>query len=111
MNSLSKKSCIPCKGGVDPMPLDERSVLLKSLHKDWELQSESNRLFRSYKFSDYKRAWDLANQISVLAEEQFHHPEISFGWGHLEVTLWTHKIGSLVESDFILAAKIDLLTV
>ena len=28
-------------------------------------------------------------------------------WGKVEVTIWTHKIDGLTESDFILAAKID----
>ncbi len=51
----------------------------------------------------------MVNKISKLAEEEWHHPEFSFGWGHLEIEVWTHKIDSLVESDFILAAKIDKL--
>ena len=29
------------------------------------------------------------------------------GWGKVEVTIWTHKIDGLTESDFVLAAKID----
>jgi 4a-hydroxytetrahydrobiopterin dehydratase len=28
-------------------------------------------------------------------------------WGKVEVTIWTHKIDGLTESDFILAAKLD----
>ena len=32
-----------------------------------------------------------------------------FGWGRVKVVIWTHKINGLTESDFILAAKLDLL--
>lgn len=110
MSSLSMKKCIPCQGGVDPLPESERIELLNSLHDDWELRSNNNHLFRSFVFSDYKSPLELVNKISVLAENEMHHPDISFGWGYLEITLWTHKIGSLVESDFILASKIDQLT-
>ncbi|MEC7664840.1 MAG: 4a-hydroxytetrahydrobiopterin dehydratase, partial [Candidatus Thermoplasmatota archaeon] len=31
------------------------------------------------------------------------------GWGRVIVKIYTHKINGLVESDFILAAKIDQL--
>ena len=30
-------------------------------------------------------------------------------WGKADITLWTHKIDGLSESDFIMAAKIDRL--
>jgi pterin-4a-carbinolamine dehydratase len=51
---------------------------------------------------------DLVLQVGV-AEEQGHHPDICFGWGRVEVTVWTHKINGLTESDFIFAAKVDTL--
>ena len=37
------------------------------------------------------------------------NPDICFGWGKVDVRIWTHKIDGLTESDFILAAKIDIL--
>jgi 4a-hydroxytetrahydrobiopterin dehydratase len=49
------------------------------------------------------------NRVGELAEEQGHHPDICYGWGRAEITIWTHKIDGLTESDFILAAKIDRL--
>jgi 4a-hydroxytetrahydrobiopterin dehydratase len=109
VESLADKKCIPCRGGVDPLAVSERKRLLENIHESWELKSLDNHLFRRYEFKDYKSSWNLLNKISELAEDQMHHPDISFGWGYLEITLYTHKIGSLVESDFILAAKIDRL--
>jgi 4a-hydroxytetrahydrobiopterin dehydratase len=47
--------------------------------------------------------------VGELAEQQGHHPDISFGWGYAEVTVWTHKINGLTESDFIFAAKVNAL--
>jgi hypothetical protein len=36
-----------------------------------------------------------------------HHPDISFGWGYVTVSLSTKKIKGLHENDFIMASKID----
>ena len=49
------------------------------------------------------------NRVGALAEEQGHHPDILLAWGKAEITMWTHKIDGLTESDFIMAAKIDRL--
>jgi 4a-hydroxytetrahydrobiopterin dehydratase len=65
---------------------------------------------RAYKFPDFKSALAFVNQVGDLAEAQGHHPDILLGWGKVEITLWTHAVDGLTESDFILAAKIDQLT-
>ena len=49
------------------------------------------------------------NKVGEIAEEQGHHPVIAFTWGKVEITIYTHKVNGLTESDFILAAKIDAL--
>jgi 4a-hydroxytetrahydrobiopterin dehydratase len=43
------------------------------------------------------------------APPQTHHPDIELGWGRVGVTIFTHKIDGLTESDFILAAKVEKL--
>ena len=42
-----------------------------------------------------------------MAENQGHHPDIFLAWGKVRLTIWTHKIDGLTESDFIFAAKAD----
>ena len=44
-----------------------------------------------------------------LAEAQSHHPDIYLAWGQVKLTIWTHKIDGLTESDFVMAAKADKL--
>ncbi len=44
-----------------------------------------------------------------MAEEQNHHPEIWLTWGRVKLTIWTHKIDGLTESDFVWAAKAERL--
>ncbi len=58
-------------------------------------------------FDDFKGALSFVNRVGAIAEEQGHHPDISLSWGKAQVSIWTHKIDGLTESDFVLAAKID----
>ena len=51
----------------------------------------------------------FTNRVGALAESEGHHPDILLAWGKVRITLWTHKIDGLTESDFILAAKAEQL--
>lgn len=73
---------------------------------DWEVVEE-HHLRRAFKFKNFREALGFVNRVGELAEEQGHHPDISFGWGYAEVTVFTHKIDGLTESDFVFAAKVD----
>jgi len=105
MSELSSKQCVPCRGGVPPLQPDEITPLLGQL-SGWEVVNH-HHLKKSYRFSDFKESLSFVNRVGEVAEEQGHHPDICFGWGSAEITIWTHKIDGLTESDFILAAKID----
>jgi len=90
---------------VPPLQGEEITTLLNQL-AGWEVVNQ-HHLKKNYRFADFKEALTFVNRVSELAEEQGHHPDICFGWGQAEITIWTHKIDGLTESDFILAAKID----
>ena len=105
MGDLARRDCVPCRGGVPPLAADEVQTLLKELDR-WEVVQD-HHLKKNYTFKDFAGALSFVNRIGLLSEEQGHHPDICFGWGKVEVTIWTHKIDGLTESDFVLAAKID----
>lgn len=107
MSGLAERDCVPCRGGVPPMNSDEIQNLLRQL-TGWEAVGE-HHLRKLYKFGDFRETLEFVNRIGELAENQGHHPDICFGWGKAEITIWTHKIDGLTESDFVLAAKIDKL--
>jgi 4a-hydroxytetrahydrobiopterin dehydratase len=109
-SSLASKTCVPCRGGVPPLKGKELEAILKQL-PDWAHWSVVNehQLTRTFTFPDFKKALDFVNQVGALAEEQGHHPDIMLAWGKAGITLWTHKVDGLTESDFIMAAKIDRL--
>jgi 4a-hydroxytetrahydrobiopterin dehydratase len=107
MNELADRQCVPCRGGVPPLEGDEVQRLLDQL-ADWQAVSE-HHLLKTYRFQNFRETLVFVNRVGELAEEQGHHPDICFGWGKAEISIWTHKIDGLTESDFVLAAKIDKL--
>ena len=108
MVALAEKDCVPCKGGVPPLKGNDLTKLRAELNPGWQVIKE-HHLEREFKFKDFKEALSFTNQVGELAEEQGHHPDIYLSWGKVKVTVWTHKIDGLTESDFVLAAKIDKL--
>lgn len=107
MSELASRACVPCRGGVPPLKGEEIQKLLGEVDQ-WSVVDE-HHLSKVYKFRDFKDSLAFVNRVGELAEQQGHHPDICFGWGRAEITIWTHKIDGLTESDFILAAKIDAL--
>ncbi|MDR3623921.1 MAG: 4a-hydroxytetrahydrobiopterin dehydratase [Chlamydiales bacterium] len=103
---LIKKNCVPCKGGVPPLKGEHLLSLYAQLKKGWQIVSE-HHLEKKYSFSDFKTALSFTVKVGALAEQEHHHPDIYLSYGKVKITLWTHKIDGLSESDFILAAKCD----
>jgi 4a-hydroxytetrahydrobiopterin dehydratase len=105
MSQLSTKQCVPCRGGVPALKGDEIKPLLAEL-RGWDVVDE-HHLTKLYPFPDFAQGLAFVNRVGELAEQQGHHPEIFLTWGKVRIDIWTHKVGGLTESDFILAAKID----
>lgn len=105
MGELASRECVPCSGGVSPIKGDEIKVFLNELN-GWDVVRE-HHLKKRYEFESFLSAQEFVLRVGHIAEEQGHHPDICFGWGYVEITVLTHKIDGLTESDFIFAAKID----
>jgi 4a-hydroxytetrahydrobiopterin dehydratase len=106
-DSLAEKHCVPCRGGVPPLQGDAIEAFAWQL-PDWRV-IEQHHLEKEFLFPDFAAALDFVNHIGALAEREGHHPDLCFGWGRVQVVVYTHKIRGLTESDFVLAAKIDRL--
>ncbi len=105
MADLAERQCVPCKGGVPRLTPVEVAPLLAQLD-GWTVV-ENHHLQKRYNFKNFAQALDLVNRIGHIAEQESHHPGLYLAWGRVDVTIWTHKIDGLTESDFILAAKCD----
>lgn len=107
MTDLAERQCVPCRGGVPALTGEEIEPLAAQV-PGWRV-TDGHHLQKTYKFPDFRETLQFVNRIGELAEAQGHHPDICFGWGKADISIWTHKIDGLTESDFVLAAKIDKL--
>jgi 4a-hydroxytetrahydrobiopterin dehydratase len=103
---LAAMECVPCKGGVPALKGAELERLEGRLGGGWRVVDE-HHLEKRYEFPDYRSTLAFVNGAAEIAESQGHHPNIAFTYGRADVTIWTHKIDGLTESDFVLAAKLD----
>ncbi|CDH43516.1 MAG: 4a-hydroxytetrahydrobiopterin dehydratase [Candidatus Competibacteraceae bacterium] len=104
--SLSQKTCTPCQGRIPPLSITEAEALLAQA-PGWGLLHHGTQLERRFPFKSFDTALAFVNRVGDLAEEEGHHPDISFGWGYANVLFYTHKISGLHENDFIMAAKVN----
>jgi 4a-hydroxytetrahydrobiopterin dehydratase len=71
----------------------------------WERDGDAIR--KSFKRGDFKGSVDFINEITQIAEDMNHHPDLEVSWDTVTVTITTHSEGGLTENDFELASKID----
>ena len=107
---LKNKNCEPCSGNtLKLLPLEIPMYLSKL--DDWSVNDEQKMIFKKFKFKNFKKALIFTNLIGEIAETEGHHPDISLGWSYCLVMIHTHAIMGLSINDFILASKIDLISI
>lgn len=75
------------------------------LPAEWE--RDGDEIVRVFEFDSYLEGVGFAAGAGGLAEEAFHHPELTIGWREVEVRLTTHDAGGITRNDLDLAARID----
>jgi 4a-hydroxytetrahydrobiopterin dehydratase len=78
---FTENKCVPCQGGIPPLNKEE--------------------------INNFKKLVKFTNQIAELAEDEGHHPYIHINFKTVKIILFTHKIDGLHENDFLMASKID----
>ena len=106
MESLTKRKCKPCEGGMPPYTEKQARDMLAQL-KGWQLQD--GKLAKVYPFANYHHTMAFVNALAWISHREDHHPDLEVGYNKCRVTYWTHAVGGLSENDFICAAKCDAL--
>lgn len=104
---LRDRDCQLVPEGTPPLAAERAAEMLGEL-PGWEIV-DGHHLRRSWEFPDFLSAMAFVNRMGELAESQQHHPDIALSWGKVAVEIWTHTVGGLSETDFILAAKFEAL--
>ena len=78
---LAERTCTPCRGGTPPLTVEEAEAYRVEA-PEWLLRDETTRIERTYRFRNFGGAFAFVRSAGELAEAEFHHPDISFGWGY-----------------------------
>jgi len=101
--------CKPCEGGAHALPKEQIEKLLAQV-RGWQLVEDpvkGARIVKEFKFSDFAQAKYFLDLVSLIVEEQGHHPVLTLINNKLKITLTTHVASGLTENDFIMAKIID----
>ena len=107
MSELAKEHCEACEKGTPPLPEDKAASLATQV-PDWE-RDGNQRLRRTFEFPNFRDAFGFVARAALVAEAEFHHPDIELGWGRAAFVLTTHAVSGLTRNDFVMAAKLDKL--
>jgi len=108
---LTAKRCIPCEGGsVMPLSIQEGERLIQQV-SGWGHATDWRSIHKDFRFASFLDAIHFVNEAARLAEEEGHHPDLDIRYNRVSVNLTTHAIGGLSLNDFIMAAKLDSISV
>ncbi len=71
----------------------------------WE--REGDEIVRTFEFDSYLDGVGFAAGAGGVAEDAWHHPEMTITWGEVEVRLTTHDAGGITENDLDLAGRFN----
>ena len=77
--------------GASPLGEDEARELDAQVDRAWQ-RDGTRRLSREFPFGNFRDAFGFATRVALLAEREFHHPELTVTWGKVLVRLWTHTV-------------------
>jgi 4a-hydroxytetrahydrobiopterin dehydratase len=79
--------------------------IAEQLPPGWE--RDGDEIVRTFEFDSYLDGVGFAAGAAGLAEEAWHHPELTLTWGEVEVRLTTHDAGGITDKDIDLAERFD----
>ena len=85
--------------------LNEELALLGG---QWEVDSKSQKIFKTYEFKAYFKALNFVQVIGWLAQKYNHHPDIYLTFSKVRVELMTHDAeNKITNKDMELAKEIE----
>ena len=73
---------------------------------DWP-KDDQGRIFKEFKFKNYRQSFAFTSQVVMLSEKKNHHPTIILDYGKVVIKLISHDVNTVTERDIDLANQID----
>lgn len=77
---------------------------LKSIPQ-WKL--DGNSIARTFEFGNFVESVEFVNEITEIAEDFDHHPDVDIRWNKVTLRFSTHSKGGLTAKDFDVAQRVD----
>ncbi len=106
MNELADMKWKSTRVGTPPLKGEGLKKFLDQLGHNW-LEMNETKLEKEFKFPNFNRALEFANQVGEMSDELNHHPDLHISWGKCKVEIWTHRIDGIAEMDYVYAARVE----
>jgi 4a-hydroxytetrahydrobiopterin dehydratase len=68
---------------------------------------EEDAIVKEFDRGNFKGSVDFLNEITPIAEDMNHHPDVFISWSKVRLSITNHAEGGLTNADFELAGKVD----
>lgn len=77
----------------------------------WELVGSATTpvIRKTYRFANFYETMAFVNAVALIAHQQDHHPDLEVGYNRCQVSLNTHDVGGISETDIDCARRIEAL--
>ena len=80
--------------------------------QDWAVEfnakgDKAKSLWRQYSFANFEGVKLAVHAITHLADDEDHHPDVSFSYNRVKVSWSTHSANGISDNDWACAAKLD----
>lgn len=106
VEQIIRDKCLVCESkNLKPLSV-EKAIKLATEVPNWQL-IENKKIIRKFNFKDSIDAKYFLDLLTLIAEEEGHHPSFKLDYNNLQVSLTTHSVCGLTDNDFIMAKIID----
>lgn len=103
---LETLAAMPVRAGAPKLPSQAVDEAFRALG-GWSLQDGA--LEKMFRYADWRATMAFVNEVSALANEVDHHPDLALGWGRCTVRWSTHDAGGVTQNDLACAARTELI--
>ncbi|MEX8192048.1 4a-hydroxytetrahydrobiopterin dehydratase [Comamonas guangdongensis] len=77
----------------------------------WQLLGDAGHgaISKTYRFANFYETMAFVNALALIAHQQDHHPDLEVSYDRCKVSLNTHDVGGISETDIDCARRIEAL--
>ena len=104
-----EKNCNACSSEAVAIPKNELIEAIDTEIPEWKVIEDEAacKIQRQFLFKNFTETFAFVSKLALISEKHGHHPEITFGWGEVIVSWWSHKISAVHQVDVELAKETD----